>query len=253
MTLFPPNFKIRRSLNVALLVSFVCSFLALARMANAAEEGGNSSDLKSRTDKIVSLLQRKYESTKTIVTKFQQENHLRSLGRTTRSIGRLSLRKPGHIRAEYTSPETQLVVSNGESLWIYTPRLKQVIVSHIKGSGVVSLPLLFLAGKGNLRREFRVTLEDEGIVPRQSGVWKAGQPHRLSLEPIKPVAGFRGMWIEADPVSSQITGIEYVDSLGNKTKIRFTDMKENAVVDSSLFEFEMPPGVDVLKAPGGGR
>ena len=253
MTPFPLIFKMRRSLNVALLAGLVCPLLALAGVAKAAKEDGKSGDFKSRTDKIVSRLQGKYESTKTIVTKFQQENHLRSLGRTTRSSGRLSLRKPGHIRAEYTAPEAQFVVSNGESLWIYTPRLKQVIVSQLKGSGTAPLPLLFLAGKGNLRREFHVTLEDEGIVPRQSGVWKAGQPHRLSLKPITPAAGFREMWIEADPVSYQITGIEYVDALGNKTKIRFTDMKENAAVDSSLFEFKMPPGVDVLKAPGGGR
>ena len=227
--------------------------LAFASLVDAAEEGGKSEAIKSRTDIIVSKLQRKYESTKTIVTKFQQENHLRSLGRTTRSTGRLSLRKPGQIRAEYTTPETQLVVSNGESLWIYTPRLKQVIVSQLKGSGATSLPLLFLAGKGNLRREFSVTLEDEGIVPRNSGVWKAGQPHRLSFKPLKASPAFRAMWVEADPVNFQITGIEYIDSLGNKTKIRFTDMNENAAVDSNLFEFKMPPGVDVLKAPGGGR
>ena len=232
--------------------AFIVLFALLpALLAGPAEPAAPKPETRPhpRTGEIVSRLQRKYETTQALSADFEQENHLRTLGRVTRAKGRFYLHKPGRIRAEYTEPEAQLVVSSGKRLWIYTPRLKQVIVSDL-GGGSSSLPLLFLAGKGDLRREFRVVLEDEGVPPRKGGAWRAGQPHRLSLQPVNQAAGFRKMWIEADPESFQITGVEYDDALGNKTRIRFTNMKEGAVLPPALFEFDIPPGVQVLRTPG---
>ncbi len=196
-----------------------------------------------KADEIVSRIQKKYETTRKLQADFKQANHLRSLGRVTRSSGRFYLDKPGKIRADYLEPEKQLVVSNGKRIWIYTPRLKQVIVSDLGEAVRAPVPLLFLAGKGNLRRDFRVTLLDEGVPPRKGGVWRAGQPHRLLLKPRRPGPGFREMWIEADSESYQITGIEYSDVLGNKTRIFFSRLREGITVSPGLFEFDIPPGV----------
>lgn len=207
----------------------------------------------SRAKEIVTRLQKKYEATKTMEVRFKQENHLRSLGRTTRSTGRLLLSKPGRIRVEYTEPEKQLIVSDGKKLWIFTERLNQVIVSHVSGMGSGSVPLLFLAGKGDLNKNFHVELEEEGVPKRKEGIWKAGQPYRLSLTPKQASAGLRKMWLEVDSETFQITGLDYVDALGNKTQIRFFDFKEGVVIDANPFQFKIPPGVEVLMAPGSGK
>ena len=227
-------------------------FYAPAAVGGAELSPSNSrrGQADRRTAEIISRIQKKYEETRTLKANFEQENHLRSLGRITRSKGRIILYKPGRIRAVYTEPENQLIVSNGKRLWIHTPRLNQVIVSDLGGRGPAPLPLLFLAGKGKLTREFRIELVDEGVSPRKGGAWKAGQPHRLLLKPVRSVAGFQKMWIEADPVSFQISGIEYADELGNTTRIRFSNFNENAAVSPELFEFDIPPGVEVLKTPG---
>lgn len=202
---------------------------------------------------IVSRLQKKYEATATLKARFEQENHLRSLGRVTRSKGRLLLSKPGRLRVEYHEPEEQLIVSNAKTLWIFTKRLNQVIVSDIGGMGSGSVPLLFLAGKGNLTQEFRIKLEEDGIPKRKGGAWQAGQPHRLSLVPSQANAGFRQMWLEVDPESYQITGLDYVDALGNKTQIRFFDIQEGAAIADKSFQFDIPSEAEVLRAPGTGR
>jgi outer membrane lipoprotein carrier protein len=230
---------------VVLLVSFV--FVAgMAASAPAKKAGGSS-----RSREIVARLQKKYEATGTLKARFEQENHLRSLGRTTRSKGRFLMSKPGRIRVEYLEPENQLVVSNGEKFWIYTERLNQVIVSDIGGPG--SVPLLFLAGKGNLTQEFHVELEDEGVPERKEGVWKAAQPYRLSLIPKQANAGFQKMWIEVDPETFQITGLDYVDALRNMTQIRFFDIEEGAAIGAGSFQFKIPSGVEVLRAPSPGK
>jgi len=210
------------------------------------------SQIGQRTSEIISRLQKKYEETRKLKANFDQENYLHSLGRITHSKGYLILEKPGRIRADYTEPEKQLIVSNGKRLWIYTPRLNQVIVSDLEGREAAPLPLLFLAGKGKLTREFHVKLLDVGVPPRKKGAWKAGQAHRLLLKPLRSVAKFQNLWIEANPINFQISGIEYSDELGNKTRIRFSKINENFVASPEHFEFDIPPGVEVLKTPGRG-
>ncbi len=214
--------------------------------ASAPREGGGA-----RPEEIVAHLQRKYEATRTLSADFEQENTLLSLGRTTRAKGSLLLSKPGRIRMEYTQPESQLIVSDGSRLWVYTARLKQAIVSEVEGAA--STPLLFLAGKGDLRQSFRVEVEEVGAPRRAEGVWKAGHPHRLSLQPLEPNAGFRQMWLEVEPESFLITGLEYADALGNKSRLRFSNIREGAAVGADAFRFEVPPGVDVVRVPGQGR
>ncbi|MBI3024665.1 MAG: outer membrane lipoprotein carrier protein LolA [Candidatus Tectomicrobia bacterium] len=204
----------------------------------------------SRADALIASLQRKYETTGTLSADFEQENELRSLGRTTRSKGVLRLHKPGRIRVEYTEPEKQLIVADGSKLWVYTPRLKQVIVGEMAGGA--STPFLFLAGKGDLRKGFEVEVEEFGLLARPDGVWKAGQPHRLSLKPREAQAGFQQMWLEVDPQSFRITGFEYTDPLGNRSRMRFVEIREGAALPASVFQFQAPQGVEVLRLPGAG-
>ncbi len=244
--LMPPQ---KSRLGELFLVFLVCGPLGTA-MAASTPPGKAAGPFRSR--EIVTRLQNKYEATRTLKARFEQENRLRSLGRTTRSQGRFLMSKPGRVRVEYLEPENQLIVSNGKKLWIFTERLNQVIVSDMGGSGSGSIPLLFLAGKGNLAQEFRVELEDEGVPERKGGVWKAAQPHRLSLMPKQASAGFQRMWLEVDPETFHITGLDYVDALGNKTQIRFFDIEEGVAVGTEQFEFEIPSGVEVLRAPGSG-
>ncbi|HBK80543.1 MAG TPA: hypothetical protein DDZ83_12890, partial [Nitrospinae bacterium] len=100
-------------------------FYAPAAVGGAELSPSNSrrGQADRRTTEIISRIQKKYEETRTLKANFEQENHLRSLGRITRSKGRIILYKPGRIRAVYTEPENQLIVSNGKRLWIHTPRL----------------------------------------------------------------------------------------------------------------------------------
>ena len=151
---------------------------------------------------------------------------------------------------EYTEPEKQLIVADGSRLWVYTPRLNQVIAGGMAGGP--STPFLFLAGKGDLRKSFELKVEEYGLLPRPDAVWKAGQPHRLSLRPREAGAGFARMWLEVDPQSFQITGLEYADPLGNLSRMRFMQIREGGELPASLFQFQVPDGVEVLRLPGAG-
>ncbi len=220
-------------------------FLATSS-ADSKTSGGKG---PTRREIVVERLQRQYEKTQTLTADFEQENDLRSLGRKTRSRGRLSLSKPGRIRFEYFEPESQLLVSDGSRFWIYTPRLRQVILTNLSRMVSGPTPFLFLAGKGRLADSFRVELEEEGTPRRPGGVWKGGQPHRLFLAPRKRGRGPRRMWLEVDPETFHIVGFEFFDSMGNGTRIRFWNIKEGIKLSPETFQFEVPSGVDVVRAP----
>ena len=205
---------------------------------------------RPRADALIGSLQRKYEATVALEADFEQENELRSLGQTTRSKGKIWLRKPGRVRVEYIEPEKQLVVSDGSKLWVHTPKLNQVIESEV--TSAPSTPFVFLAGKGDLRKSFDVKVEDFGLPPRQEGAWKAGQPHRLSLTPRQPQPGFKKMWLDVDPATFQITGVEYIDPLENRSRMRFSGIKEGGKIPDSLFQFQAPQGAEILRMPSPG-
>ncbi len=202
-----------------------------------------------KTDKIISALQDKYEALESLQASFEQKNELKSLGRTTTSSGSLSWQKPGKLHMEYAKPEKQVLVSNGNQFWLYTARLNQVMVSKTGGLGFGATPLLFLSGKGNLKKNFQVTVEEVGIARRSGGIWKAGQPHRIRLEPKSKSASFRRMWIEVEPEEFTILTLAYIDNIGNKSHLRFSNVKENVKIAREEFEFVVPPNVEVLQMP----
>ena len=224
----------------SLFFSFLLTF---ALGASIAEES------RQKTEKIITTLQEKYEALESLQASFEQKNELKSLGRITTSSGRLAWKKPGKLRMEYVKPEKQVLVSDGRMYWLYTARFKQVIVSKTGGSGFGTTPLLFLSGKGNLKKNFHVTVEEVGVARRSGGIWRGGQPHRIRLEPKAAGASFRRMWVEVEPENFRILTLAYIDNIGNKSRLRFSDVKENVRIAGEKFQFVVPPNVEVLQMP----
>src|SRR6476646_345215 len=86
---------------------------------------------------------------------FTQSAYNRSLGQDIKAEGIVYLKKGGKMRWDYKSPSPQQIVSDGSSLWVYTPELNQVN----KGNAPKALagPAgSFLSGLGKLREEFTV-------------------------------------------------------------------------------------------------
>ena len=232
-------------LRLAVVFLFVALMQGYALGTSLAEES------RLKAEKIISELQKKYDVLDSLQASFEQKNELKSLGRTTTSSGSLLWMKPGKLRMEYVKPEKQVLVSDGRTFWLYTARFRQVMVSENAGSGLGATPLLFLSGKGNLKKNFHVAVEEIGIARRSGGIWKAGQPHRIRLEPKSAGAAFRRMWLEVEPENFRILALAYIDNIGNKSHLRFSNVKENFKIAKEEFQFIVPPNVEVLQMPAG--
>src|SRR5213594_80408 len=107
--------------------------LALA----AAPAAGADDALKG----VLARLQGRYESTRT-----------------------LAFEKPNRMRWDYAAPDPQLIVGDGETLWIYQPGDKQVIKAPLAQAFQARTPVSFLAGLGRIEGDFQASLErDEPI------------------------------------------------------------------------------------------
>src|SRR5476649_1783751 len=79
--------------------------------------------------------------------------------------GHVLVKKPGKMRWEYTAPEKKLFISDGVRIYSYVPEDKQVVVGAVPKDDQAGAPILFLAGKGNLARDFRPSVVAAGELP----------------------------------------------------------------------------------------
>src|SRR5262249_3848517 len=111
-------------------------------------------------DQLARALQRKYDTIKDFSADFVHTYQGGVLNTRFTERGHVLIKKPGRMRWEYAAPEQKLFVSDGVRIYSYLPQDKQVIVSRVPQGDEAPTPLLFLAGRGNLLRDFDPSVVD---------------------------------------------------------------------------------------------
>jgi len=124
---------------------------ALVQWSGAAEN--------NNADAIVDKLQKNYDATVDFVADFRQETEVKTLNRSLKASGKLSFKRPGKMLWRYDEPKGQFVLADGKHLYFYQPEQNQVIKSPLKNAFRGDIPLSFLLGLGNLKKDFNVTLK----------------------------------------------------------------------------------------------
>jgi len=151
-------------------------------------------------------------------------------GRETR--GTLALQAPRQFRWEVTAPYQQQIVADGMHVWIYDPDLEQVSVRN-QGFEEAHSPLTVLTDLRELDREFSASEQGE----RDGLVWL-----RLKSKAREPEFEYADLGFDAEG----LVRMEFKDTLGNRTEIRFSGWKRNPRLEAAMFRFTPPPGVDVI-------
>jgi outer membrane lipoprotein carrier protein len=190
---------------------------------------------------LASALQRKYDGIKDFSADFTHAYEGGVLRKKITERGRLLVKKPGKMRWDYTAPEPKQFVSDGSKMYSYIPQDKQVIVVTVPPEDEATTPTLFLAGKGNLTRDFTPSLVE---IP-------AGAPagsRALKLVPKTRQRDYDWLTLVVDPATLSIRGLVTVDGQGGTSSFSFTNMKENVGLSDKEFAFKIPRGVDVVTA-----
>jgi len=173
------------------------------------------------------------DTTRTLDANFVQERVGEQGAGPARATGRLRLQRPGRFRWDYQTPYSQLILADGERLWIFDPDLEQATVRP-QDEALGNSPARLLSGGLDLDVNFGVieTGDRDGNLD-----WIEVRPLGSDEEFSQVRFGFT-----AEGLSSMIM----VDNLGYTTLIKFNDVQINIDLDTDIFSFTPPPGVDVL-------
>ena len=192
---------------------------------------------------LAQALQKKYDSIKDFSADFTHAYEGGVLKKQVTERGHLLVKKPGKMRWDYTAPDAKTFVSDGLKMYSYVPADKQVVVSPIPPEDEATTPTLFLAGKGNLTRDFTPSL-----VELPPGM--AAGSRTLKLVPKARQRDYDWLMLVVDPATLSIRGLVTVDGQGGRSTFVFTKLQENVGLADKEFAFKIPRGVDVLSTSG---
>ena len=148
------------------------------------------------------------------------------------STGRVAVSAPRLFRWEYVKPYPQLIVADGKTVWVYDPDLQQAS-KRPQGVEEASSPLAILLDPAKLDRDF--TVKEAGA---SNGIeW-------LQLTPKQADAAFKTAKLGFGKAG--LAEMEYVDALGQRTKISFSGWKRNPGFAKGTFTYVPAKGVDVI-------
>jgi len=188
---------------------------------------------------VARALQKKYDSIKDFSADFVHVYEGGVLKKKIVERGHVLIKKPGKMRWEYKAPEEKLFVSDGIKMYSYLPQDKQVIVSTVPQDDQAATPMLFLAGKGDVTRDFTPSLV--ALPPDLPAGAQA-----LKLVPRSPQRDYDWLILAVDPATLTLRGLTTIDAQGGKSSVSFTNLKENVGLADKSFAFNIPRGVDVI-------
>lgn len=210
---------------LAACAAFGCALVAHGADATASE--------------LAAALQRKYDLVKDFSADFTHAYEGGVLHTRITERGHLLVKKPGKMRWDYSAPEVKQFISDGVKMYSYIPQDKQVIVASVPPDEDAPTPALFLAGKGNLTRDFT-----HSLVAAPAGM-PAGS-RGLKLVPKARQRDYDWLVLVLDTGSLGLRGLLTVDAQGGTSTFSFSNLKENAGVADKEFAFTIPRGVDVV-------
>jgi outer membrane lipoprotein carrier protein len=225
--------RLMRMRKISLRIFFVCTFFHLFFMQEAFCATGQE---------VLNEIQNRYEKTNDFEASFIQEYIGKGIRQSNRGEGKVYFKKKGMMRWDYTVPNQKLV-SDGHTLWYYQPEEKQVLVSDVSSVLKERTPLAFLAGEGNLSRDFNFLNLNESVSEKEDN-------YVIELAPKEPMGTLSKLVLTVDKKTYTVLQADVFDGLGNLTRTRFINIKTNVGVSQSFFQFATPPGTEVIKMQG---
>jgi outer membrane lipoprotein carrier protein len=212
--------------------------LSLSWAGRPAEAAGQALTV----DALLARVQAQYDRITHLQARFRQETRLPGFDQVQIGEGRVWIQKPGRMRWDYSKPERQTIIADGDTLWIYLPEERQVIRDRVQTAMGTRTPALFLAGQGRLTEAFSAA---------GTGAPVAGEDGLFGLQLTPKEAAFPYTHVELgiDPQSYRVVRVTLVDPAGSATTMWFADIDTDSPIDPALFRFQVPPGVEVVPPP----
>jgi outer membrane lipoprotein carrier protein len=187
-------------------------------------------------DAVIRDIENSYTRLNDLRAEFSQSAFNKSLNQTIQASGIVYLKKGGKLRWEYKDPTPQEIVSDGKTLWVYTPALSQVNTGPAP-EALAGPAGSFLAGLGKLREHFDVRFLNPAQPKDSEGNWT------LDLKPKQSLPTLARLTLAVDPKEFLVRKAVVYDQFENTVTMRFTKIGVNGGLADKLFTFVPPKGV----------
>jgi outer membrane lipoprotein carrier protein len=168
---------------------------------------------------------------------FTQSSTIKALDLTDTASGRAMFMHPAKMRWEYDQPEKKIYISDGTTLWVYSPDQNQVMVGRAPEFFQGGQGASFLSDIQSLRRQFVIAL-----APQQ-----AEGTHTLKLLPREKNIDLARIFLTVDAETFVVSRVDTVNDYDDETRIMLSNVRFEQDPDPAQFHFTAPPGADVLE------
>jgi len=189
---------------------------------------------------ILQLIQAQYQSILSFSGHFTQAS-FRANSKTSpkKAKGEVSYKRPGKMRWMYAPPEDQLLVTNGDTLWLYDTLLENVTIQKLEKL-TNGTALSFLLGLGDLNKDFKLRKVSKPLLKSPQGLI-------VELEPNKETVNLSFIQLEVDSKNYNLRKIALMDHQGNYRTIALESMIYNLTLEDKFFEFEVSAEMEVIE------
>ncbi len=228
-----------RSILVALLATAVTFTVPLA----AADPAQDSKELTNA--QLVEEVKATYSVAESLRADFVQVVTTAGFGVGEKQRGRLVLMRPKKMRWEFKAPNPKSFVTDGETMWIWSPQ-----ENGGKGQVIVYKNLASGGGMSDLLTDLS-KLDEYFTVERVSGDPHSKRLHVLSATPKAEEGTVKNLKIWVTKRNLHLERVVLTDKLGNVTDLSFSQVKINPVnVKNTEFSFTAPKGAEVIESAG---
>lgn len=230
----------------AILTSLL--FLVVAAFASASP-----STVQAETPHQISQrLQTKYDSMESLSFAFKQTSKGQMSGRPRMGGGHAYFYKfaeKSRMRWNYSTPDQQVLISDGETFSMYFAELQQMIVTPAKTLDN-DLTYSFFSGQAKIDDKFEV-LPPTPQYHNESDK-TSNHPKVIQLIPLEPHSQIQNihLWVTADSLIQRIEIKDHFDTITllNLSNIEVNTLKEREPEEiASLFSFTPPEGTEIIQ------
>ncbi|MBK1694216.1 outer membrane lipoprotein carrier protein LolA [Chromatium weissei] len=169
----------------------------------------------------------------TLTAKFEQYTFNADHSQMLEAHGTLYLQRPGRFRWEYDSPTQQVIVADGQRVYLHDVDLQQV--SHQNQEDALrGTPALLLANREPIATHFTI----KTIESTDGRDWVELTPKDQDTDVVKIELGFG-----KDTLDSLIM----YDTFGQETRLNFSQAQRNTTLKTELFKIEQEEMNDFLQ------
>jgi outer membrane lipoprotein carrier protein len=220
----------------ALALGLLAVTAAPVAAQTTAPPAARSAPAGAALDETVRSLEAAYAKVNDLKAEFDQTAFNKSLNQSIPAKGTVYLKKGGKLRWMFADPTPQEIVSDGKTLWVYTPALAQVNVGPAP-EALAGPAGSFLAGLGRVREHFAVRFLNPAEPRDRDGNVV------LDLTPKQPLPTMNRLVLALDPGAWEVRRAVVYDQFENTVTMMFRKTTVNSGLPDSLFTFTPPKGV----------